>query len=79
MIHLVTDVGCAEPDILMPGRGQPLLIKNLEGDLLQTIPAPELGWSHRQLMDETSKLSAQFTNQGADAFLGSEWIGSTEV
>lgn len=42
------------------------------------LPAPAGGWAH-DLVVELAKEIEPITRPGADACLGGEWIGSTEV
>lgn len=74
MICFVTDTLSNEPDILASVRMLPLSIKGLEGELLRSISAPPGGWTHELLCE-----AGQDLVEGAEAFLGVKWVGSTEV
>lgn len=78
MICFVTDVWEGEPDILQAVRGESLQVYDLDGGLIGTIPAPADGWGHDALECQAERLALK-TRDGADAYLGSQWVGSTEV
>ena len=78
MIHLVTDRRSGERDILTPVKHEPLQVRTLDGDSVLSLDPPGEGWTHRRLC-ETVREHEALTRDGADAYLGSEWIGSTEV
>jgi len=75
MITYVTDQRPGEPDILTPHRFATLVIRDLQGAVLHTANAPEKGWTHELLCS----VQPPETDEGADAYLSEEWIGSTEV
>ena len=77
-ITFITDVKAGEPDILSPVRGETLHIKDLDGQPITTIPAPYKGWTHQVLKATAEQLAAK-TSDGANAWLGEHWVGSTEV
>jgi len=77
-MHLITDTQPGEPDILSAIRHEPLQIADLSGEELACFPAPEEGWSHEGLCKRVAHLDIDLS-QGADAFLGVYWVGSTEV
>ncbi|WP_051560588.1 hypothetical protein [Marinobacterium jannaschii] len=76
-LHLITDIQHGELDILSPIRKHSLKIV-VNGILVRTVPAPEAGWDHQQLCQETAKVHMSAYNV-ADAYLGDHWIGSSEV
>ena len=79
MITFVTDVVRAgELDILSSIKMQTLSITDLSGVVIDTIPAPKRGWTH-QLLEQVAAEYAEQTRQGANAYLGESWVGSTEV
>ncbi|UXH55937.1 hypothetical protein Q1Z72_01450 [Pseudomonas qingdaonensis] len=79
MITFITDCrGESEPEILPGVAGQPLVIKSLQGKHLLDFPAPAGGWTHQGLCDLGQSIET-LTTDGADAFVGGEWVGSTEV
>lgn len=78
MICMVTDVWEGEPDILRPVKREPLKVYCLGGSLIETIPAPAGGWTHERLECQAKELTPK-TRGGADAFLGEQWVGGTEV
>jgi len=65
----------SEPDILPPVARLTLTVLNAVQDLVFEMPAPESGWS-QQLLES---VTAQLTLPELDAFLGNEWVGSTEI
>lgn len=73
-ITFVTDVQPGEPDFLRPLVNEPLVIRCGEKEL-KRIDAPPAGWTH-ELLCEHDEVE---TDDMADAYLGEEWIGSTEV
>lgn len=83
MITLITDVNAGEPGVLTPDAiRRPLVITDLDGKPLHDIPAPPDGWSHRNLTKSIMRLSVarpSLDEEGANAFLGKDWIGSTEI
>lgn len=63
-----------EPDLLPGNQAQPLRFVTLGGDReLARVPAPAGGWTHAALEACTCPADAW------DAFLGVQWIGSSEV
>jgi len=78
MICFITDVWEGEPDILQAVQGEPLQVYGLDGGLIDTIPAPVGGWTHDGLTNQAERLTPK-TRDGADAYLGSQWVGGTEV
>lgn len=56
----------------------PLVIKNLQGKHLLAYPAPAGGWTHHRLCVLGQRIGP-LTADGADAYVGGEWVGSTEV
>ncbi|MDX1366885.1 hypothetical protein [Pseudomonas sp.] len=49
-----------------------------DSSTLRFLPAPAGGWTH-DLVVELAKEIEPITRPGADAYLGGDWIGSTEV
>jgi len=75
MITYVTDQRTGEPDILTPLRFATLVIRDLQGATLNTVNAPENGWTHEILC----VVQPPEIREGAEAYLNEQWIGSTEV
>lgn len=75
MITYITDVRQGEPDLLPTICHLELIVKSLDGTVLQKRTAPEHGWTHSELM----AIQHPVFEEGADAYLGIHWIGSTEV
>lgn len=86
MLTFVTDRqtrrdGSLEPDLLAGHRLAPLRIVTLDGVPITQV-LPESPWTHGRLTDLVPGLLTMFgaqLEQGADAYLGSQWVGSTEV
>ncbi len=78
MITFVTDVLPGEPDILEGVRYKELRILAIDDSPIKTVPAPKGGWTH-EVLQNTGALLADETEEGANAYLGSEFVGSTEV
>lgn len=79
MITIVTDIrGETEPDILASVCFDTFSARSLAGEHLLTRPAPAGGWSHALLCELAQEIE-HLTNEGADAYVGSVWVGSTEV
>lgn len=78
MITFITDVIGSEPDILTDHCCSSLTILDLAGTPIQTFDAPCGGWTHSLLVSTASGLQSETVN-GAEAFLGTSWVGSTEV
>ena len=79
MIHIITDSrGETETDILAPVCREAFEARTLAGELLLTRPAPAEGWSHALLCGLAQEIE-HLTGEGADAYVGAVWVGSTEV
>lgn len=80
MIKFVTDRKRGEPCILEGNDMKPLHVKNMEGDLLLAL-APAEPWTHKDLceLDIKTFIGEKAMQDGADAYLGDVWVGSTEV
>lgn len=80
MMKFVTDTQFFGGHCLIKGHeNDPLIITDLSGDeLMKLMPAQP--WTHDQLMALPLKeLMGEWLQGGADAYLGEQWIGSTEV
>ncbi len=78
MLNLVTDQRPGESDLLSTVKDKAFEIRSLSGTLLVTVTAPGSGWTHEQLMAVAMEHEA-LTRDGADGYLGGQWVGSTEV
>lgn len=78
MLHLVTDQRAGEPDILSAVKLAAFEIRSIDGEVLKTVAAPASGWTHSQLVAAAAEHEG-ITQDGADGYLGGEWIGSTEI
>lgn len=64
-----------EPDLLIGFENTELMIKDLDGNNLKRI-TPQEPWTHRTL--ESLDFS-EFETIGYNVFLGTQWIGGSEV
>lgn len=78
MLNFLTDRREGESDILSPVMHAPFEIRSLAGEVLKTVAAPSLGWTHTQLVAVAAE-NEPIIRDGADGYLGSEWVGSTEI
>lgn len=78
MLSLVTDQRPGEPELLSTVKHLALEIRSLAGNVLATVTAPVSGWTHEQLVAVAMRQEA-ITRDGADAYLGAQWVGSTEI
>lgn len=78
MIKFVTDVRPGEKEFPPETFSKPLKVVDLDGKELETRQQPDGGWSHDKLL-EVAQVLGGITTNGADAFLGDVWVGSTEV
>ena len=78
MITFITDIQGNEPEILAPVAGEPLEVRCLVGEILFSAPAPAGGWTNEKLL-QVGESIAHLTGDGADAYIASVWVGSTEV
>lgn len=81
-MYLITDQQPGEPAILTNAlRFAYVTIKTLEGAEVLKIAPPFKGWDHQrleQVMAETRLLMPDQFEQGVDAYLENQFIGSTE-
>lgn len=78
MIYFVMDVQLNEPDFLNRLKMDRLLVLSLEGQVIAELSAPSDGWTNEALAAQARLLEPK-TMDGAEAFLGSCWVGGTEV
>lgn len=57
IIHFITDIQGTEPDILTPVKQKPLLIIDLDSNIIERMPAPDEGWTHEKLEEQAAKLN----------------------
>ncbi|MBF6615556.1 MAG: hypothetical protein ITG07_02405 [Candidimonas sp.] len=77
-LNFITDVRGNEPDLLAATKHLTLKIRDLDGATIKTIPAPATGWTHDRLLAIAAR-HEDLVFEGADAYLGDCWVGSTEV
>lgn len=78
MLCFVTDRRPGEPDLMAALRMETLKVVDLDGGAILAREAPAGGWTH----DELERIAVAIEPDclaGADAFLGPQWVGSTEV
>jgi len=65
-----------EPDLLIGFECLALIIHDLDGNEVATVSAPSGRWTH----DELESLDLySYSPYGWDAYLGTNWVGSSEV
>jgi len=64
-----------EPDILTPIAHLPLTVADAQKNIVLDMAAPANGWTQFLLEAATAHLASS----ELDAFLGEEWVGSTEI
>ncbi|HEY3983488.1 hypothetical protein [Cedecea sp.] len=65
-----------EPDLLIGNENYPLTVQNLAGNVLARISPDSTGWTHHKLLALDIDSIAP---EGWDAYLGAEWVGSSEI
>lgn len=84
LVAFITDVKGDEPEILNKDVARETLkIVSIydKNDVFFECAAPEEGWTHEALcdLDAPQEVVHMAWARGADAYLGNEWVGSTEV
>lgn len=79
MITFITEIRNNEPDILTPCKHERLLVMSIEGQFLNSYEAPREGWTHETLVKLSKVFPDQWAVCGADATLGDQFVGSTEI
>ena len=76
MIIFITDQLSNNKFCLIQGREfKVLTIKSLTGDFITDIKAPENGWTTERLIQANSRIPP--LKNGANAYLDTQWVGST--
>lgn len=75
-IYLITDLKPAEDDIIGSANYSDLIIRDLSGTELNRLRS-DRPWCHSMLESKTNEFG--FYPDGANAYLGNEFIGSTEI
>jgi len=65
----------SEPDLLVGNEQKTLVITNLDKKELHRVAASNNGWTH----DELESINYYGISSEWEAYLGSQWIGSSEV
>ena len=81
LIHWVTDIREGETDILAGTTGQPLTIQSIDGVILLALTRPGQQWTHDYLcsLPLGQLIGEEALNGGVSAYIGTEFVGSTEV
>jgi len=80
MITIVTDIKHGEPDVLKPIQKEDLYLKDLDDGVIFRMSPIDGSWTHESLVVTVEQICKGCPcDNGADAFLGNTWIGSTEV
>lgn len=76
----ITDIRDGEVPILDSDNTEALVFKSLDGTIITTI-TPAEPWTHDALerLDLNEILGPNFHREGVDAFIGTQWVGGTEV
>lgn len=74
-ISFIVEVLPGEPEFLTAICKEPLRVVNERNEVINSCPAPHAGWTQVSLEDLTSDIS----ERPVDAYLGKEWVGSSEV
>lgn len=80
MLKFVTDQRPGEPCIIKGDSLSPLHLKSLDGKNLAVL-SPEQPWTHERLasLPLETIIGKEALLGGVNAYLGTAWIGSTEV
>ena len=74
-ISFIVDLLPGEPDFLTAICKEPLRVINELEEVIFTSPAPGSGWTRASL----ERTTVDIKEYPLDAYLGTEWVGSTEV
>ncbi|HCB2859858.1 hypothetical protein [Klebsiella aerogenes] len=77
-VHItwIVDVREGEPDILSPVKMECLVIRECSGEELHRQEAPAEGWTLEKLFEVEPEGEPGVV---ADAWIGQQWAGSTEI
>jgi 5'-deoxynucleotidase len=80
-MNLITDQREGEPPFVFEQSAAPLDIRELfSGRTLLSVAAPFGGWSHEALCKALAIERARtIVREGADAYVGQQFVGSTEL
>ena len=79
MIYFWTDHPPGERDILAPVKDLALVIKDIDDSPIYVVAAPPGGWTHSLLDTRGRTLLERLVSRGANAFLGTVCVGTTEA
>lgn len=77
MIYFITNQLNDEPCILQEVKTQELRITTLDGEEILTVKCSG-AWTHEKIISIDLSPFEEKIRQGADAYIGDKWIGSTE-
>lgn len=77
MIHFITDQRANESELAFD-KDEALSLRDLEGRVIATVVAPRSGWSTAALR-QAAATAVVGDLCGIEAFVGDQWVGSTEV
>ena len=82
MIKIITDIKGSEPDILTAYQLGDLVVKSGREQVIFRADAPPQGWTTerlQQVCDEYCRETVETSFDVIDAYVGTQWVGSTEV
>ncbi|PSU31672.1 hypothetical protein [Photobacterium lutimaris] len=68
-----------EPCLLVDNEFKPLNIKDEDNHVQHTIPAPSSGWDYNALEKACINVPGLSNEIAYCAYLGQQWVGSTEI
>lgn len=77
-MYFITDTQGSEPCVIAGFETEPLIFQDLDGEHIATLPCLDGHWTHAKILALDLTPFQEKLRQGADAFLGKQWIGSTE-
>jgi 5'-deoxynucleotidase len=78
-MSLITDIRPGEPDLIAGHANEALELRSLTGRKLASIPVTEC-WTHERLVAAIdANRHVVDEDGGADYYLGSQFVGSTEI
>lgn len=82
MIKIITDIKGSEPDILTAYQHEDLVLKSGRELSIYRTEAPRTGWTTerlREACDGYCRVTNWTSFEVIDAYVGKQWVGSTEV
>lgn len=78
MYFATAKLNSSEPCIIQGFSNEALIIRDLDDNEIATILPTSGPWTHEKLVSLDLTLFQEVIAEGANAFLGVQWIGSTE-